>query len=91
MILSYADETTEQLANGKAVRKIPADIQRQALKRLNFLKLAKRLEDLYVPPSNHFHALAGSGRYAIRVNMQWRITFRWTDAGPAEVLFEDYH
>ena len=91
MIQSFADDITEQLANGKAVRKIPADLQRQALKRLSFLKLAKRLADLYIPPSNHFHALGGKGRYAIRVNMQWRITFTWTDAGPADVLFEDYH
>lgn len=91
MIQSFADETTKLIASGISVRKIPADLQRQALKRLNFLKLAKRLEDLYIPPSNYFHALAGSGRYAIRVNMQWRITFTWTKAGPADVLFEDYH
>ncbi len=91
MIQSFANSITEQLAKGEAVRKIPADLQRQALKRLNFLHLAKRLEDLYIPPSNHLHALTGSGRYAIRVNMQWRVTFTWTKAGPAEVLFEDYH
>ena len=27
----------------------------------------------------------------IRVNDQWRIVFRWTDAGPAEVAIRDYH
>ncbi|MCS6242786.1 MAG: type II toxin-antitoxin system RelE/ParE family toxin [Opitutus sp.] len=68
MIQSFADEITEQLANGCFVRKLPVEIQRQALKRLNFLKLAQRLDDLYIPPSNHFHALSGKGRYAIRVN-----------------------
>ena len=91
MIQSYADEITEHLANGHFVRKLPVELQRQALKRLNFLKLARRVEELYMPPSNHFHALGDQGRYAIRVNMQWRITFRWSDAGPTDVLFEDYH
>jgi toxin HigB-1 len=55
------------------------------------LNPAKRLEDLHQPPSNRFHALKGTGRYSISVNMQWRITFAWTEAGPAEILSEDYH
>lgn len=90
MIQSFADEITAQLAAGKSVRKIPTELQRQALKRLNYLKLAKRIEDLYFPPSNRFHALSG-GRYALWVNAQWRIRFEWTETGPANVLFEDYH
>jgi proteic killer suppression protein len=91
MIQSFADEIPEHLANGRFVRKLSVELQRQALKRLNFLKLAQRLDDLYIPPSNHFHALGGKGRYAIRVNRQWRITFMWLSAGPTDVLFEDYH
>jgi toxin HigB-1 len=27
----------------------------------------------------------------IRVNAQWRIVFRWTPDGPAEVDVRDYH
>jgi toxin HigB-1 len=91
MIQSFADERTEQIWKGVAVRRLPADLQRQALKRLGYLHAATRLDDLYQPPSNHFHVLAGSRRYAIRVNLQWRITFAWTEAGPSDVLFEDYH
>jgi len=91
MIQSFSDERTRLLCEGKAVGKLQLNLQRQATKRLMFLALAKRLEDLYFPPSNKFHALAGSARYAISVNMQWRITFEWSDAGPANVLFEDYH
>lgn len=91
MILSFADETTQKLAEGRPVRRVSAELARQAYKRLAYLAAARRLEDLYQPPSNHFHALAGTHRYAIRVNLQWRITFHWTDQGPAEVRFEDYH
>ncbi len=37
--------------------------------------------------------LAGdrAGQYSIRVNQQWRICFRWTDAGPEDVEITDYH
>lgn len=89
MIQSFADDTTKLLWKGAPVRRIPTELRRQALKRLGYLNAAKRLEDLYVPPSNHFHGVGR--RFAIRVNLQWRITFAWTDAGPTDVLFEDYH
>ena len=91
MIQGFADAITEQILKGQAIRHIPSDLQRQALKRLLYLNAAKRIEDLYQPPSNNFHAFKDTEHYAIRVNLQWRITFTWTEAGPADVLFEDYH
>jgi proteic killer suppression protein len=91
MIQGFADQTTEQIWKGMPKRRINSDLQRQALKRLGYLNLAKKIEDLYIPPSNKFHRLEGTGRFAISVNSQWRITFLWTDAGPADVKFEDYH
>ncbi len=32
-----------------------------------------------------------AGQYSIRVSQQWRICFRWTDAGPEDVEITDYH
>ena len=32
-----------------------------------------------------------AGFHSIRINGQWRIVFRWTDAGPVEVAIVDYH
>jgi toxin HigB-1 len=51
------------------------------------LDAAEVLADLRVPPGNRLEKLAGdrAGRYSIRVNQQWRICFRWTDAGPEDV------
>jgi addiction module HigA family antidote len=86
MIQSFKDDRTAQIWAGKQVKKLPADLQQKALKRLTFLNLAKSLTDLYIPPSNRFHKLEGVERYSIR-----RITFTWSDAGPADVHFEDYH
>lgn len=31
------------------------------------------------------------GQYSIAINMQWRICFRCTEQGPAEVAITDYH
>ena len=57
------------------------------------LDAAENLEDLLVPPGNRLEKLKGSrrGSYSIRINDQWRICFRWTDAGPEEVEIVDYH
>ena len=51
------------------------------------------LADLTVPPGNRLEKLAGdrAGQHSIRINRQWRICFRWTDAGPEDVEITDYH
>ncbi len=57
------------------------------------LDAATELEDLRVPPGNRLEALKGdrAGQHSIRVNDQWRICFRWTDAGAEDVEIVDYH
>lgn len=46
-------------------------------------------------PGLHFHSLAGdqSGRFAVKVDKNWRVTFGWSNDGPAaiDVDYEDYH
>jgi proteic killer suppression protein len=32
-----------------------------------------------------------AGQYSIRINQQWRVCFRWADAGPEDVEITDYH
>lgn len=56
------------------------------------LDAAEVLMDLRVPPGNRLEKLAGdrAGQYSVRVNQQWRICFRWTDAGPQDVEITDY-
>jgi hypothetical protein len=51
------------------------------------------LEALNSPPGNRLEALKGdlAGKHSIRINDQWRIVFRWTDAGPEDVEIIDYH
>lgn len=57
------------------------------------LDAAETLADLRVPPGNRLEKLTGDrvGQHSIRINQQWRICFRWTDAGPEDVEITDYH
>ncbi len=57
------------------------------------LDVARTINDLRVPPGNRLEKLAGDrgGQYSIRVNDQYRICFKWTDAGPVAVQLVDYH
>ncbi len=60
------------------------------------LRPARRSEipdDLRVPPGNRLEALKGDrgGQHSIRVNDQFRVCFRWTDAGVEDVEIVDYH
>lgn len=57
------------------------------------LDAAANLNDLRVPPGNRLERLTGdrAGQYSIRINDQWRICFRWTKSGPADVEIVDYH
>jgi proteic killer suppression protein len=37
------------------------------------------------------HGVDRAGQHSIRVNDQFRVCFRWTDAGPEDVEIVDYH
>jgi toxin HigB-1 len=51
------------------------------------------LGDLAAPPGNRLEVLSGNlaGSHSIRINDQWRVVFRWTNAGPEDVEIMDYH
>lgn len=92
MIQSFADRDTAELFREERNRRFAA-IARVALRKLIQLNNAGLLTDLAVPPGNRLEALQGDWRgfHSIRVNDQWRLVFRWTDRGPADVAIRDYH
>jgi toxin HigB-1 len=92
MIVSFRDADTAALASGRRVTRF-VSIEAVARRKLRQLEIAGRLEDLRVPPGNRLEALKRErrGQHSIRVNDQFRVCFRWTEAGPADVEIVDYH
>lgn len=93
-IQSFADKGTKKFFEiGKAGKEGWANVSGVARRKLDMLDYAAKLEDLKVPPGNRLEALSGdlAGKHSIRINDQWRIVFRWTDAGPLDVEIVDYH
>lgn len=93
VIRSFGDRDTERVFARERVRSLDPRIQRAAIRKLVQLHNAMSLRSLSVPPGNRLEALRGDrkGQHSIRINDQWRICFRWTDAGPEDVTIVDYH
>jgi proteic killer suppression protein len=96
MIQSFADEATADIfreRNTKTARRIPKDLWRIVQRKLKMLDVAARVEDLDSAPGNRLKVLKGQmkGRHSIRVNDQYRITFRWENGHAFEVAVEDDH
>lgn len=92
MIQSFRCADTRTLfETGKCKRF--ASIAHTATRKLAQLDAAHTLEFLRSPPGNRLEALKGdrAGQYSIRVNEQFRVCFRWTEAGPEDVEIVDYH
>ncbi|AZM96815.1 type II toxin-antitoxin system RelE/ParE family toxin [Vreelandella venusta] len=97
MIVNFKDKAVEDLFNGehiKAARKLcPLSLWKIASRKLDLLDSAQKLDELRVPPGNRLEALSGdrARQHSIRITGQYRLCFRWTEAGPDEVELVDYH
>ena len=94
MIRSFKGKFAEPILQGRMVPKgFPANLAKAARRKLIMVDAAAFLEALNLPPGNRLEALKGdlAGKHSIRINDQWRVVFRWTDAGPEDVEIIDYH
>ena len=93
MIRSFRDAETERLWRDERARRIPANLHRPALKKLQMVNAAGTLRDLSVPPGNRLEQLRGkrAGQHSIRINDQYRICFTWRDGDAYDVEITDYH
>ncbi|WP_250627818.1 type II toxin-antitoxin system RelE/ParE family toxin [Pinirhizobacter soli] len=93
MIRSFADKEAASIWDGRASRRLPSGIQAVARRKLRMLHNAANLDDLRIPPANRLERLVGdlAGLYSIRINIQWRICFRWSDGDAYDVVIVDYH
>ena len=94
-IRSFGDPATADLYHGRNTshaRRFPKSILSSAIRKMDVLNAAYKLDDLRSPPGNRLEVLKGDleGYHSIRVNDQWRITFRW-NGGAEDVSLVDYH
>jgi proteic killer suppression protein len=98
VIRSFGDDATADVYYGrdtKAARRLPKELWSVIRRKLDALHRARTLQDLRLPAGNRLEALKGdlAGRFSLRVNDQYRITFQWERKGPYadDVTCEDYH
>ncbi|QKT09279.1 type II toxin-antitoxin system RelE/ParE family toxin [Gordonia sp. X0973] len=89
---SFADKDTEHVWERKFVRRFGPELTRMAHRKLQTVDAAESVSDLASPPGNRLEQLTGdrAGQHSIRINSQWRICFRWEQAGPEDVEIVDY-
>lgn len=93
MITSFRDREAERVFKRWTSRKLPAEIQRVAYRKLMIIHHANSLSDLRIPPGNHLERLRGdrTGQYSVRINNRWRVCFEWHDGRADAVEIVDYH
>ena len=94
MIRGFRGKFAEAILRGREVPKgFSFAVAKVARRKLVQLNNAGALRDMMLPPGNRLEALKGdlAGKHSIRINDQWRIVFRWTDARSDEVEIIDYH
>jgi proteic killer suppression protein len=93
MIKSFGSKETQKLFMGRKSKAVSGQAARKAQLKLAQLNEAESVEEMAVPPGNKLHKLGGSreGQWAISVNDQYRICFRFEDGDAHDVQATDYH
>ena len=93
MIRSFKDNETQKLFMGRRSRAVSGQAVRRAQVKFAQLDQVESVEELEVPPGNRLHALGGDreGQWAIRINDQYRICFRFESGDAYDVEATDYH
>lgn len=87
-IQSFACADTQALFTTGKSRRF-ANIKTVAERKLAQLDAAPSIGFMRAPPGNDLKEYDGA--WHVRINDQWRLTFRWGGNGPYDVLIEDPH
>jgi len=66
-----------------------ANIKDVAVRKLTQLDAATTLGFMRMPPGNDLKFYQDA--WHVRINQQWRLIFKWGEAGPYDVLIDDPH
>ena len=87
-IQSFSCPDTQVLFETGKSAKFP-NIKSVAERKLAQLDAAPTLNFMRVPPGNDLKEYDGA--WHVRINGQWKLTFKWGNAGPYDVVIEDPH
>jgi proteic killer suppression protein len=93
MIREFADADTRKLFEEGARKGWGPALCRSAVRKLLQLNFARKVEDMRSPPGNRLHKLVGrrEGQWAVSINDQYRLCFRFEGEHAFEVEVTDYH
>lgn len=93
MIKSFKGKDAERVFSGRRPKRLPHEIVRRAFAKLTVLDNATSLDDMRTPPSNKLHKLGGDreGMWAVWVDRQFRLCFRFNGGDAFDVEIVDYH
>jgi toxin HigB-1 len=93
VIKNFEDKETQKLFMGRRSKAVSESAVHRARIKLAQLDQVESVEELKIPPGNRLHKLSGDreGQWAIRVNEQYRICFRFENGDAYEVEATDYH
>jgi len=93
VIKGFKDKETQKLFMGRRSKAVSGHTVRRARIKLAQLDQVESVEELKVPPGNRLHKLSGDreGQWAMRVNDQYRICFRFENGDAYDVEATDYH
>jgi proteic killer suppression protein len=92
MIVSFRHKGLRLLYEKDDGSKLPPALLERIRSILSFLDASERVEDMD-QPTLHLHPLKGDlrGKWAVTVRSNWRIVFRYSEAGAEDIDFMDYH
>lgn len=93
MIKSFKQSWLEDFWNSGSHRRIPTDLIKRLIRKLDMLNGVTDICDLISPPSNHLHQLHGDreNQWAISVNGPWRLCFIYEDGDIYDIELVQYH
>jgi proteic killer suppression protein len=96
MIKTFKSKLAEDVFDGvssRYSRKLGQNVKPTAIRKLDQINAATKIESLNVPPNNRLEKLKGDLKeyWSIRVNNQYRIIFKWEEGNAFDVDIVDYH
>lgn len=92
MIISFKHKGLRQLFETGKSRLIPADFSAKLIRQMDAIHQADSPMQLNFPGYD-LHELKGdsAGIWAMKVNKNWRLTFKFVGSDAIELNLEDYH